>query len=347
MPSAVVHASTGRVPDSDDEEDREFDPPSRDAPAFDQSHISMNLSDSLSLEASGDDEWTRINHTLTSCGFDEVELEFEVGGDGHQTSVCTNSSAKRVITEVLRKYRERGRRIEALAHNPALTESTRSASSKHEEAITSLRRQNERLKTQLANVREELQDAREEKLAKGRTSTHEERKLRGMVKSLQTQLRHSEQRVRAKEIMTDRLTEKLRTHMETEKLAQRRARDVLSKHLGRAPRSGREVDSRMVELVSAFQRRDEELVQEVSSLQTEVRDLNDSLREKENSLLRHTEASFSFSMDDDTEGVPPATVVGSAGTSPVHKVVQNITDKYRDQVPKNVHSASAGTLSLW
>ena len=212
-----------------------------------------------------------------------------------------------------------------------------------------------RLEERTANAEEKVRQLEVDFAAYKSKAETESRKLTVTVRELKHQLRHSEQRVKAKETVLERLQEKLRTLVDLEKKGRERDRETFARIQRRKPDGRRPHDSKMLEIISAYETRREQSENELQGARRQLRELNESLREKDNFILHQgygvSEKSFDWLLEDPSSeggGGGPGSSTSSSmldggpgdrghdGAIPMSyqslkAVIQKLTDRYREQ----------------
>lgn len=117
---------------------------------------------------------------------------------------------------------------------------------------------------------------------------------------LQQQLKVSEHRVKAKEILVERMQQKLQQQVDKEDLNKSRGREAFRQLQQRDPRKANARDTKSLEFISAYETEREQLKEEIEQLKTQVSQLNAELRDQGNFLSRSaTPLRAAPSWDDD------------------------------------------------
>lgn len=189
-------------------------------------------------------------------------------------------------------------------------------------------RQAQRLAQRIQALEEQLQDEKQDANDNLRAAQDKAKRLATALQHMKLQLRHSEQRVRSKEEEAESLAEKLRAVVEAERASRARHREAFARFYRRAPEPQRTRDGQVLELVAAYEARHGAMSDELQGLRRQVRDLTDSVREKE-AALRRVGLAAAPSVPAVTAA---ATAAGHGDASSVHRVLQQLTDRYREQV---------------
>jgi len=117
-------------------------------------------------------------------------------------------------------------------------------------------------------------------------SETQSKKLKAACVRLQQQLKVSEHRVKAKEVLVERMQQKLQQQVDKEHLAKTRERQVFRQLQDRDPRRANARDNQSLETIRVFEAQREQLQEEIDLLKTQVASLNAELRDKENFISR-------------------------------------------------------------
>ncbi|DAZ94691.1 TPA: hypothetical protein N0F65_000006 [Lagenidium giganteum] len=111
------------------------------------------------------------------------------------------------------------------------------------------------------------------------------KQLKSSCVKLQQQLKVSEHRVKAKEVLVDRMQQKLQQHVDKENMTRERDRQVLKQW--QQPKTRRRGAT---EHVAAFEARHEQMQSEIQHLKEQVQALNAEVRDKDNCIARYARA---------------------------------------------------------
>ena len=126
------------------------------------------------------------------------------------------------------------------------------------------------------------------------------RKLKNEKESLNVKLLQEAQRVKAKESVIDKLTAKLDTTSQKEKANMEYSKTVFKGLQNRVPRAGSHSDAKALEVIGLYEANKEKMDEEMLALRSEVRSLNEALRQKENRIISR---EFEGAMDNVGESV--------------------------------------------
>ena len=105
-------------------------------------------------------------------------------------------------------------------------------------------------------------------------------KLRKEVSALRGKLVQSEHRVKAKEVLIEKMQDKLKEEVMREKVIQKKDREMFENLMSREPRSGTAHDNKMMDIVHLFQQKLESTESELKYLRKEVQRQNEVLRSR-------------------------------------------------------------------
>lgn len=111
------------------------------------------------------------------------------------------------------------------------------------------------------------------------------RKLKSDKENLTIKLQQSSNRVKAKESVIDKLTSKLDSTSQKEKQNLEYSKTVFSSLQNRGPRLGSQSDTKALEVIGMYEANKEKMDDEMHALRSEVRELNEALRVKENNMI--------------------------------------------------------------
>lgn len=133
---------------------------------------------------------------------------------------------------------------------------------------------------------------RQEKLKQGKDEADEQsKKLKQSCLKLQQQLKVSEHRVKAKEVLVDRIQQKLQQQVDKENLSKTRGHQVFRQIQQRDVKKTNPRDSQSLEYISVFETQREQMQDEIDHLKNQVTALNAELRDKENYIARKSSTS--------------------------------------------------------
>ncbi|CAI5736245.1 unnamed protein product [Hyaloperonospora brassicae] len=147
------------------------------------------------------------------------------------------------------------------------------------------------------------------------------RKLKTSCLRLQQQLKASEHRVKAKEIVVDRMQAKLQLQADNETMKRARDRHAFRNLQNRDPRRANLRDTQTLETISVYEAQREQMEEEIDDLKSQVAALNIELRDKDNHIARQSSA-FAKHQPAVWEQDPDERHTGhfSGFTSPAHNV---------------------------
>ncbi|GMF22684.1 unnamed protein product [Phytophthora lilii] len=118
------------------------------------------------------------------------------------------------------------------------------------------------------------------------------KRLRNSCLRLQQQLKVSEHRVKAKEVIVDRMQAKLQQQVDKENMNKTRDRRAFRNLQDRDPRRANPRDIQALETIGAYEAQREQMQEEIEHLKTQVATLNSELRDKDNFIARQSNAAL-------------------------------------------------------
>lgn len=139
--------------------------------------------------------------------------------------------------------------------------------------------------------------SRQEKLKKSKEETEEQtKKLKQSYLHLQQQLKVSEHRVKAKEVLVERMQHKLQQQVDKESLSKSRDRQVFRQLQQRDVKKASARDSQTLEYIGMYETQREQMQEEIEHLKHQVAALNAELRDKENYIARKASSAVKHEM---------------------------------------------------
>ncbi|RLN70998.1 hypothetical protein BBJ28_00002498 [Nothophytophthora sp. Chile5] len=117
------------------------------------------------------------------------------------------------------------------------------------------------------------------------------KKLKNSCLQLQQQLKVSEHRVKAKEMLVERMQAKLQQQVDKESMSKTRDRRAFRNLQQRDPRRANPRDSQSLETIGVYEAQREQMQEELEHLKTQVAALNSELRDKDNYIARRGAAA--------------------------------------------------------
>ncbi|KAE9014370.1 hypothetical protein PR002_g14237 [Phytophthora rubi] len=112
------------------------------------------------------------------------------------------------------------------------------------------------------------------------------RKLKNSCIRLQQQLKVSEHRVKAKEVIVERMQAKLQQQVDKEDMSKTRDRRAFRSLQDREPRRANPRDNQVLETIGVYEAQREQMQEEIEHLKSQVAALNSELRDKDNFIAR-------------------------------------------------------------
>ncbi|RLN70752.1 hypothetical protein BBJ28_00011577 [Nothophytophthora sp. Chile5] len=144
-----------------------------------------------------------------------------------------------------------------------------------------------------SNRNSRVQSRREGELETSEKKNEETRRAletaKADIQRLKQQLKVSEHRVKAKEVLVERMQAKLQQQVDKETMSKTRDRRAFRNLQQRDPRRANPRDSQSLETIGVYEAQREQMQEELEHLKTQVAALNSELRDKDNYMARRGE----------------------------------------------------------
>ncbi|GMH88418.1 hypothetical protein TL16_g11150 [Triparma laevis f. inornata] len=217
--------------------------------------------------ADSDHQTTAINKILSQYGFSPLD----------STSNLTDK-----LSEILQESKQRGLAIQNLRDN---VNKSHNESFTAEKTSVGLNAMIERLEREKEILKAEKEKSDNTLSAFKKKAATEIRKLKSDKENLTIKLQQSSNRVKAKESVIDKLTSKLDSTSQKEKQNLEYSKTVFSSLQNRGPRLGSQSDTKALEVIGMYEANKGKMDDEMHALRSEVRELNEALRVKENNMI--------------------------------------------------------------
>ncbi|KAG7377658.1 hypothetical protein PHYPSEUDO_011180 [Phytophthora pseudosyringae] len=164
--------------------------------------------------------------------------------------------------------------------------------SRREGELQTVEKKNEDTQKALEKAKAEIQ--RLKALQKKESDSAEllSKKLKNSCLRLQQQLKVSEHRVKAKEVIVERMQAKLQQQVDKENMNKTRDRRAFRNLQDRDPRRANPRDIQALDTIGVYEAQREQMQEEIEHFKSQVAALNSELRDKDNSLARQGSAAL-------------------------------------------------------
>ncbi|KAI9923283.1 hypothetical protein PsorP6_001076 [Peronosclerospora sorghi] len=163
---------------------------------------------------------------------------------------------------------------------------------RQEEEIKTLEKQKEEERKKLEKAKAEIQRLKTLQEKQRKSAELLTKNLKISCLRLRQQLKVSEHRVKAKEILVERLQTKLKQQVDKETFNKTRIRQAFRDLQGRDPQRANPRDIKALEAISVYEAQREQMQEEIDCLKSDVAALNSELRDKDNFIARQTRESL-------------------------------------------------------
>eukprot|EP00644_Phytophthora_capsici_P003303 jgi/Phyca11/14424/fgenesh1_pg.PHYCAscaffold_7_\ len=164
--------------------------------------------------------------------------------------------------------------------------------SRREGELQSVEKKNEETQKALENARAEIQRLKGLQKRENESAELLSKKLKNSCLRLQQQLKVSEHRVKAKEVIVERMQAKLQQQVDKENLNKTRDRRAFRNLQDRDPRRANPRDIQALEAIGVYEAQREQMQEEMEHLKGQVSALNSELRDKDNFIARQGSAAL-------------------------------------------------------
>ncbi|EQC30030.1 hypothetical protein SDRG_12310 [Saprolegnia diclina VS20] len=227
--------------------------------------------------SSPDDEWSTLTTLLLQHGLPRVEF---VPADAVGCAVVPEkASLISVVHDLVSQLERRGQIIQDLVldatRNSKEQSKTESHVHLHEKKIADLT-------SSLAVAHADIKQLQRERDTLKTKTDQDMRAWRVQRAKLEQQVKVSEHRVKAKELLIDRMQQKIQSQMDKDELAKSRDKTLFQKFTQREPRKTSASDHQTIELIRMYETQRASMADEITALQAQVRDLCADVRAKDN-----------------------------------------------------------------
>ncbi|KAG1693569.1 hypothetical protein DVH05_023334 [Phytophthora capsici] len=164
--------------------------------------------------------------------------------------------------------------------------------SRREGELQSVEKKNEETQKALENAKAEIQRLKGLQKKENESAELLSKKLKNSCLRLQQQLKVSEHRVKAKEVIVERMQAKLQQQVDKENLNKTRDRRAFRNLQDRDPRRANPRDIQALEAIGVYEAQREQMQEEMEHLKGQVSALNSELRDKDNFIARQGSAAL-------------------------------------------------------
>uniref|UniRef100_K3WZZ1 Centrosomal protein of 70 kDa n=1 Tax=Globisporangium ultimum (strain ATCC 200006 / CBS 805.95 / DAOM BR144) TaxID=431595 RepID=K3WZZ1_GLOUD len=189
--------------------------------------------------------------------------------------------------------------------------------SRAEGNLASVEKKNEDIQNALTAAKAEIVRLKAKMKQDQEDANEQAKKLKQSCLKLQQQLKVSEHRVKAKEVLVDRMQQKLQQQVDKENLSKSRDRQVFRQIQQRDVKKTNARDNQSLEYINVYEAQREQMQEEIDQLKSQVTALNAELRDKENYIARKAAAArkMSTTWDDEDNNRKVASPVYSSNKS--------------------------------
>ncbi|KAG3166650.1 hypothetical protein PC128_g19660, partial [Phytophthora cactorum] len=164
--------------------------------------------------------------------------------------------------------------------------------SRREGELQTIERKNEDTQKALEKAKAEIQRLKALQKKESESAELLSKKLKNSCLRLQQQLKVSEHRVKAKEVIVERMQAKLQQQVDKENMSKTRDRRAFRNLQDRDPRRANPRDIQALETIGAYEAQREQMQEEIEHLKSQVAALSSELRDKDNFIARQSSAAL-------------------------------------------------------
>ncbi|KAF1334225.1 hypothetical protein FI667_g2003, partial [Globisporangium splendens] len=271
----------------------------------------------------GERSWSALNDLLRKNGLQVMQLQkvdvraLRTSEDGEVT-IPVRESLFNLVQDMALQLERKNQIIQDI-----ILESNRNSKehSRAEGNLASIEKKNEDIQNTLSTAKAEIVRLKARHCCVLIYAIHyqedaneQAKKLKQSCLKLQQQLKVSEHRVKAKEVLVDRMQQKLQQQVDKESLNKTRDRQVFRQIQQRDARKANARDNQSLEYISVYEAQREQMQEEIDQLKSQVTALNAELRDKENYIARKATAAreMSIAWDDEVDNQNVASPVYSS-----------------------------------
>ncbi|ETL93414.1 hypothetical protein L917_08417 [Phytophthora nicotianae] len=164
--------------------------------------------------------------------------------------------------------------------------------SRREGELQSIEKKNEDTQKALEKAKAEIQRLKALQKKESESAELLSKKLKNSCLRLKQQLKVSEHRVKAKEVIVERMQAKLQQQVDKENMNKTRDRRAFRNLQDRDPRRANPRDIQALETIGVYEAQREQMQEEIEHLKSQVAALNSELRDKDNFIARQSSAAL-------------------------------------------------------
>ncbi|POM60026.1 hypothetical protein PHPALM_31167 [Phytophthora palmivora] len=164
--------------------------------------------------------------------------------------------------------------------------------SKREGELQTIEKKNEDTRNALEKAKAEIQRLKALQKKENESAEFLSKKLKNSCLRLQQQLKVSEHRVKAKEVIVEKMQAKLQQQVDKENMNKTRDRRAFRNLQDRDPRRANPRDIQALEAIGVYEAQREQMQEEIEHLKSQVAALNSELRDKDNLIARQGSAAL-------------------------------------------------------
>ncbi|KAL4138190.1 hypothetical protein PRIC2_001697 [Phytophthora ramorum] len=164
--------------------------------------------------------------------------------------------------------------------------------SRRDGELQTIEKKNEDTQRALEKAKAEIQRLKALQKTESESAELLSKKLKSSCIRLQQQLKVSEHRVKAKEVIVERMQTKLQQQVDKENMNKTRDRRAFRNLQDRDPRRANPRDIQALETIGVYEAQREQMQEETDHLKSQVAALNSELRDKDNLIARQSSAAL-------------------------------------------------------
>ncbi|CEG41736.1 uncharacterized protein PHALS_12065 [Plasmopara halstedii] len=229
--------------------------------------------------------WNGLNDLLRKNGLPAVQFR----RSRLEENVPDKESLFILIHDVAAQLEQKNETIQDL-----LLASKRNSRAQHrkEGDLQSLEKQKVDVQNALERAKAEIQRLKTSQKKESENAEVLSKKLKNSCLRLQQQLKVSEHRVKAKEVLVERMQAKLQQQIDKDNMNKLRDRRAFRNLQDRDPRRANSRDTEALETISGYEAQREHMHEEIQFLKAQVAALNSELRDKENFIARQSRTAL-------------------------------------------------------
>ncbi|KAI9998448.1 hypothetical protein PInf_002835 [Phytophthora infestans] len=229
--------------------------------------------------------WDGLNDLLRRNGLPAVR--FRRGGSGETLP------DKESIFSVIHDFGvQLDRKNETIQDLVLASKRSSRVQSRREGELQSIEKKQEGTQKALEKAKAEIQRLKALQKKESESAELLSKRLKNSCLRLQQQLKVSEHRVKAKEVIVERMQAKLQQQVDKENMNKTRDRRAFRSLQDRDPRRANPRDVQALETIGVYEAQREQMQEEIEHLKSQVAALNSELRDKDNLIARQSSAAL-------------------------------------------------------